>query len=158
MRAITLVSLIAPMVLSLSIPPAVVSAGHAPARPPGQPPILALASASEKDGKVVVQIAQARVRFAPPAADGGGGTDIVWDNLRPVTLGETVQAYNFDGTPAEPGSVLMALAEPTGVAVFVRLFEFDTAEPPEFYLSLLGKGTIVLVVKAEDTGDPIPVP
>jgi hypothetical protein len=134
------------------------TAADAPARPPGKPPILALASASEKDGKVVVQIAQARVRFAPPAADGGGGTDIVWNNLKPVTLGETVQAYNVDGTPAEPGAVLMALAEETGVAVFVRLFDFDPAEPPEFYLSLLRKGTIVLVVKAEDVADPIPMP
>ena len=158
MRNLARLSLTVLTVACLLLTFSVASAADAPARPPGQPPILALASASEKDGKVVVQIAQARVRFAPPAADGGGGTDIVWDNLRPVTLGETVQAYNFDGTPAEPGSVLMALAEPTGVAVFVRLFEFDPAEPPAFYRSLLRKGTIVLVVKAEDTGDPIPVP
>ncbi len=136
----------------------VASAADAPPRPPGQPPNLWLASAAEKDGKVVVQIAQARIRFAPPVEGGGGGTDIVWDNLKPVTLDKTVQAYNVDGTPAEPGAVLMALAEPTGVAVFVRLFDFDPAEPRAFYLSLLRKGTIVLVVKAEDIGDPIPVP
>ena len=157
MRNLARLSLTVLTVACLLLTFSVASAADAPARPPGQPPILALASATEKDGKVVVQIAQARIVFPPPK-ECGASEDIVWDNLKPVTLGETVQAYNVDGTHAEPGAVLMALAEPKGVAVFMRLFDFDPAEPPAFYLSLLRKGTIVLVVKAEVIADPIPVP
>ena len=43
-----------------------------------------------------------------------------WDDLRPVTLGETVHAFGVDGKRVDSKAVLKAMAKPKGVAVFVR--------------------------------------
>jgi len=140
-----------------------VSAGSAQERtaPPGEPLHLWLASASQDDGKVVIQIAS-------PAEQGGPGgwelrpgvgtlpatTVMYWLNWQKVILGKTVYAYrvarDIAGLPGyllvQPDAVLKALAKPTGVAVYVRTKDSDPARPDDFYLALLREGTMVLVV------------
>lgn len=131
------------------------------AAPPGEPLHLWLASASQSDGKVVVQIAS-------PAEQGGPGggelrpgvgtlpatTVMRWVKRQEAILGKRVDAYrvacDLAGLPGyhlvQPDDVLKALAKPTGVAVYVRTKGSDPARPDAFYLALLREGTIVLVV------------
>jgi hypothetical protein len=126
--------------------------------PPGLSPKLWLASASEHDGKVVIQIAKPEERaglggrggFEPGVKTLPATTVMKWSNLRKVTLGKTVQAFRVNGEPAEPKSVLMALAKPKGVAVIARTKDTDPARPDPFYLALLREDTIVLVVNEKD--------
>jgi hypothetical protein len=124
--------------------------------PPGLAPTILLASAAKRDGKVVVQIAHAGVPVPPVNPKDKPTEGAVWVNLRPVTLGETVQAYGVDGERVEPEAVVKALAEPKGVAVFVRSYPTDPVTPPAFYRSMFREGTIILVVKAEDLYHPKP--
>jgi hypothetical protein len=126
--------------------------------PPGPPPQLWLASASDQDGEVVIQIAK------PEERGGGGGpggfepgvkslpatTVMTWSNVRKVTLGKTVQAFRVNGEGAEPKSVLKTLAKPKGVAVIVRTKESDPTKADPFYLALLREDTLVLVVNDKD--------
>jgi len=124
----------------------------------GESPHLWLASASEQDGKVVIQIAKpveqggsgVAVRSEPGVKSLGATTVMKWDNLQKVTLGKTVQAFRVNGDVAELKAVLKALAKPKGVAVFVRTKEGDPAKPDPFYLALLREDTIVLVVSEKD--------
>ena len=117
--------------------------------PPGHPPHLWLASASRQETKVVIQIARAWPKASRPARNAAADT-MIWDDLRPVTLGHSVQAYGVDGKPLEAAAVLKTLARPRAVAVFVRIYSFDPPQPPPFYLDLLREGTIVLVAEGKD--------
>jgi len=126
--------------------------------PPGQPPQLWLASASEQDGKVVIQIAKPEERggrsgrggFEPGVKTLPATMVMKWSNLRKVTLGETVQAFRVNGERAEPKSVLKGLAKPKGVTVFVRTKQSDPTRPGPFYLALLREDTLVLMVNDND--------
>lgn len=126
--------------------------------PPGQPPQLWLASASEQDGKVVIQIAEpvergglgGRGGFEPGVKSLPATRVMKWSNLPKVTLGKTVQAFRVNGERAEPKSVLKALAKPKGVAVFIRTKDNDPPSPDPFYLALLREDTLVLVVNHKD--------
>jgi hypothetical protein len=126
--------------------------------PAGQPPQLWLASASEQDGMVVIQIAKPEERAG---VGGPGGFEpgvktlpatmvMKWSDLRKVTLGKTAQAFRVNGERAEPKSVLKALGKPKGVAVLVRTKEDDPTRPDPFYLALLREDTLLLVVNHKD--------
>ena len=111
----------------------IVPAGNAQQKQahPGYPPTLLLASASQQDGKVIIQIAQPGP--VPPPEDGKRERDAVmteWVNLNKVTLGETVQAFGVDGERVGAKAVLKALAEPKGVAVFIGRDPKDPQAPP----------------------------
>ncbi len=125
---------------------------------PGYPPTLFLASASEQEGKVVIQMS--RPGPVPPSEDGkerpGERPITEWVPLKKVTLGDTVQAFGVDGKPVEPKAVLKALAKPKGVGVFMRNFANDPLTPPAFYRDLFREGTLLLVVKPEDLYNPKP--
>ncbi|HEV3437203.1 MAG TPA: hypothetical protein VG122_07580 [Gemmata sp.] len=114
--------------------------------PPNEPPHLWRASASEEDGKVVIRIARPEY-VAPRKAV--AAEPMRWDDLRPVTLGETVNAFGVDGKRVDSKAVLKAMAKPKGVAVFVQ-FSRQLLEPDPYYLAMLREGTIVLVVAGED--------
>jgi hypothetical protein len=135
-----------------------VASAHEKDGPPGPPPRLWRASASEQDGKVVIQIAKPEERLG---RDGARGLEpgvkslpatmvMNWSNLEKVTLGKTVQAFRVSGQRAEPKLVLKALGKPKGVAVFVRSRESDPAMPDPFYLALLREDALVLVVNEKD--------
>ena len=117
--------------------------------PPNEPPNLWRASASQEDGKVVIQIARPEY-VAPrrPVPDEA----MKWQSLRSVTLGKTVRAFGVNGKSVEPKAVLKALAEPKGVVVFVRFHE-PLSDPDPFYLGMLREGTIILVVNGGDIYD-----
>ena len=131
-----------------------VGSGQEKSVPTGRPPQFWRASASEQNGKIVIQIA------APEERAGGGGPGgfepgvrslpptrvIEWCDLPKVTLGEQVQALRVDGKVVEPKAVLKSLAKPRGVAVFVRTKQDARATPDPFYLMLLRENDIVLVV------------
>jgi hypothetical protein len=131
----------------------IVPGGSAPEKqpPPGEPPQLWRASAAERDGKVIIQIAhQQYVDPRKPVPREA----MRWENWRPVTLGETVRAFRVDGNALEPRAVLKALAEPKLVAVFVRQHipsrPRDLSDPEPYYLTMLREGTIVLIVSGSD--------
>jgi len=114
------------------------------------------ASAAEKDGKVIVQIFRLGPPVPPVDPNEKPREGQVWVELRPVTLGEKVQAFGVDGKRKESKDVLKALAEPKGVAVFMRSDTADKNAPPEFYRAMLREDTILLVVNAEDLYNPKP--
>jgi hypothetical protein len=119
--------------------------------PPGEPPQLWLASAEQQDESVVIQIARQQYQ-SPRKSD--VAEPMQWENLRKVTLGQGVQAFNVNGKLLEPKAVLRALAERRGVAVFVRNNVRDRPKdlyaPAPFYLRMLREGTIVLVAAGGD--------
>lgn len=124
---------------------------------PGYPPTLLLASASEQDGKVVVQIARPGPVPAEVGKEKPGERPMTeWVPLRKVTVGDTVQAFTVDGKPVEPKAVLKALAKAKGVGVFMRSYANDLLTPPAFYRDLFREGTLLLVVKPEDLYNPKP--
>jgi hypothetical protein len=84
---------------------------------------------------VVIQIA--RPEYVAPRKSVAAEA-MKWDNLRPVALGPTAQAFGVDGKPMGPESVLKALAEPKGVAVFVRFYRTEGGgllDPDPFYMA-----------------------
>jgi hypothetical protein len=130
--------------------------------PPGQPPCLWLASASQREGKVVVQIAEPQERggkYLPGGLERGPRwvpLVMTWSNIPKVTLGKTLHVCHVDGKPAAPSAVLKALAKPKGVAVFVRTKGSDPIRPDPFYLALLRADTLILVVNAKDIYPEVP--
>ena len=134
-------------VLVLAVVLTVVPAGRAQDKPPPGPhPVLWLASAVTQDGKVVVQISMPGLPPPPTDPKGKPAEGSVWVELRKVTLGKAVQAFGVDGERVGPKVVLNALAEPKGVAVFIRSNVKDPEVPPAFHRSLFREGTIILVV------------
>ncbi len=120
--------------------------------PPNEPPQLWRALATEQDGKVVIQIARPEydVPRKPVSAEA-----MKWHDLKKVTLGKSVRAFDVNGKRVESKAVLEALRQPKGVAVFVRFYE-PLLDPDPFYLAMLREGTIVFVVAADAISDPIP--
>jgi hypothetical protein len=125
---------------------------------PGYSPTLLLASASEQEGKVVIQISQPGPvpPDRQPKVKPSERFATEWVDLRKVTLGEKVHAFGVDGKPLEKKAVLKTLAKPRGVAVFMRSYENDPQTPPAFYRALLREGTTILVVRPEDLYNPKP--
>jgi hypothetical protein len=118
--------------------PATVGSAQEKDAPPGPPPQLWLASASEQNGEVVLQLAKPEERlgtsgqggFEPGVKTLPAETVMKWGNLQKVTLGKTVQAFRVKGERAEPSTVL--------------------TRPDPFYLALLCEDTLVLVVNHKD--------
>src|SRR5437773_12164143 len=126
--------------------------------PTGEPARLTRASATRQGDKVVIQFYEPATR----AIGGDGGprpdgtfalpskTEQYWSDTRKVDLGKTVKAFGVDGKELAPAAVLKALAEPRGVAVFVRRFPSDPTEPHAFYRAMLREGTLILVYDEKD--------
>jgi hypothetical protein len=113
--------------------------------PSGAAPKIGLASAVEKDGKVVIEVFELRevMRMKVPK---GGDVFIEkrhWVQLTTGTLGKDIRAYRPDGKQATSKEVLAALAKPSGVAYFMG-FDTDPMQPDSFYLGLLKEGSIAL--------------
>jgi hypothetical protein len=144
-------------VLILAVVLTVVPAGTAQDKPPPGPhPVLWLASATQQNGKVVVQISMPGLPPPPTDPKDKPAEGSVWVELRKVTLGATVQAFGVDGKRVGPKVVLKALAEPKGVAVFIGSNAKDPEAPPTFYRSLFREGTIILVVRGQHIYNPKP--
>jgi hypothetical protein len=114
--------------------------------PKGEAPRIGLASAVEKDGKVLIEVFELRetMRMKMPE---GADVFIVkrnWSVLTTGTLGKEIRAYRPDGKRATPQEVLKALAQPRGVAYFLGHDRAKPVQPDLFYLGLLREGSIAL--------------
>ena len=110
-------------------------------------PTIYRATATEEKGKVVVQLTGPSFRLAP-AAERKPRRDwvYVWEDLKPLTLGGEVQAFNQAGKPLGNEAVVKALAKPVSVACFV-LGEGDPDKPDPVYLEVLRDDVVILVFK-----------
>jgi hypothetical protein len=135
------------LLLSLALLPLLGTAAFAQAAvPKGEPPRIGLASAVEKDGKVIIEVFELRetMRMKMPK-----GADVFiekrnWSWLATGTLGKEIRAYRPDGKPAAPKEVLNALVRPRGVTYFLGHDRAKPVQPDPFYLGLLREGSIGL--------------
>lgn len=149
------------MVLSLAMLLLLGTAAFAQAPvPKGQVPQIGLASAAEKDGKVIIEVFELRevVRMKMP-----NGGDVFlqkrhWSVLTTGTLGKDIRACRTDGKPAAPQEVLKALAKPRGVAYFLGYNKAKPVQPDPFYLGMLKEGSIVLAFDRPELAPPVPLP
>jgi hypothetical protein len=149
------------MLLSLVMVSLLATAAFAQAPvPKGEAPQIGLASAVEKDGKVIIEIFELREVMRMKMANGG---DVFiekrhWMALTTGTLGKDIRAYRPDGKPAAPREVLNALAKPCGVAYFLGYDKRKPVQPDPFYLGLLRKGSIGLAFDRPELAPPTPRP
>lgn len=124
--------------------------------PKGQVPQIGLASAVEKDGKVVVEVSELRevVRVKMP-----NGGDVFleqrhWLTLTTGTLGDDIRAYRPDGKRATAEEVKTALAKPSGVVYFLGYDKKKPVEPDPFFLGLLKVGSLGLAFDRPELAPP----
>jgi len=128
--------------------------------PKGEAPRIGLASAVEKDGKVLIEIFELRevMRMKMPK----GGDSFIekrhWLTLTAGTLGQDIRAYRPDAKPATPREVLNALAQPRGVVYFIGHDKGKPVQPDPFYLGLLREGSIGLAFDRPNLAPLEPVP
>ena len=128
--------------------------------PKGETPRIGLASAVEKDGKVIIEVFELREVMRMKIPDRG---DVFiekrhWLALTTGTLGKDIRAYQPDGKPAAPKEVLKALAKPRGVAYFLGYNKDKPVQPDPFYLSILKEGSIALAFDRPELAGPVPRP
>ena len=128
--------------------------------PAGEAPRIGLASAVEKDGKVIIEVFELREVMRMKIPDRG---DVFiekrhWLALTTGTLGKDIRAYRPDGKPATPREVLSALAKPRGVAYFLGYGKGKPIRPDPFYLGLLREGSIGLEFDRPELAPPTPRP
>jgi hypothetical protein len=127
-----------------------------PATPKGVAPLFGLASAVEKDGKVVVELLEARRDVARiPVMDHDEFVEIAhWVPLATAALDKGIRAYRLDGKPADPKEVLRALVKRRSVVYFLGYEKARPVCPDPFYLSLLEKGSVVLALEIPERAPP----
>jgi hypothetical protein len=128
--------------------------------PTGKAPQIGLASAAEKDAKVIIEVFELREVMRMKMEKGG---DVFiekrhWSVLTTGTLGKDIRAYRPNGKPAAPQEVLNALAKPGGVAYFLGYDKSKPVQPDPFYLGLLKAGSIVLAFDRPELAPPMPAP
>jgi hypothetical protein len=128
--------------------------------PKGVAPRIGLASAVEKDGKVIIEVFELREVMGMKIPDRG---DVFiekrhWLALTTGTLGKDIRAYRPDGKRAAPKEVLNALARPRGVAYFLGHDKGKPVQPDPFYLSMLKEGSIALAFDRPELALPLPRP
>lgn len=120
-------------------------------RAPVVPPHVFRATATEEKGEVIVQVACPVVRLPyDPEGKRLPGPVYVWEEIKPLTLGKEVAAYDLKGQPLGKEAVGKALAKPAMVACFVRRDADDPERPDPAYLEVFREGTVVLVYLAKD--------
>jgi hypothetical protein len=146
------------MPLSLAMLSLVGTAAFAQAPvPKGEAPRIGLASAVEKDGKVIIEVFELREVMRMKLAKGG---DVFiekrhWSALTTGTLGKDIRAYRPDGKPAAPREVLHALAKPRGVPYFLGYDKAKPVQPDPFYLGLVREGSIALAFERPELAPPV---
>jgi hypothetical protein len=147
------------MLLSLAMVSLLGSTAFAQAPvPKGEAPRIGLATAVEKDGKVIIEVFELREVMGLKIPDRG---DVFiekrnWSVLTTGTLGKDIRAYRPDGKSATPQEVLNALAKPRGVVYFLGHKKEKPVQPDLFYLSLLKEGSIALAFDRPESALPIP--
>ncbi|MDB5347776.1 MAG: hypothetical protein JWP89_6153 [Schlesneria sp.] len=127
-----------------------------PPVPKGVAPQIGLASAVQKDGKVMIEVLELRevMRIKMP---NGGDVFIEerhWLVLTTGTLGDDIRAYRPDGKPATARDVLNALQKPRGTAYFLGYDKEKPVQPDQFYLSLFKEESIALAFDRPELAPP----
>ncbi|HEX3313952.1 MAG TPA: hypothetical protein VHR72_03620 [Gemmataceae bacterium] len=114
--------------------------------PAGAAPKFGLASASEKEGKVRIDVFEMRevIRVKMPNAGDVFLEQRHWLPLTTGTLGKDIRAYRPDGKQATPDEVLKALPKRRGVAYFLGFNKNQPIQPDSFFLGLLKEGSVAL--------------
>ena len=128
--------------------------------PKGKSPQIGLASAVEKDGKVIIEVFELREVMRMKMENAG---DVFiekrhWLALTTGTLGKDIRAYRPDGQPAAAKEVLNALGKPRGVAYFLGYDKGKPVQPDPFYLGLLKEGSVALAFDRPELARPLPSP
>jgi hypothetical protein len=120
-------------------------------RAPSVQPSVYRATAAEEKGEVIVQVACPCVRL-PYDSEGKRlkGAVYVWENIKPLTVGKEVAAYDLKGRLLGKEAVQKALAKTAMVVCFVRRDADDPKRPDPAYLGVFREGTVVLVYYAKD--------
>lgn len=119
-------------------------------------PRFGLASAVQKDGKVMIEVLELRDVMRIKMPNGG---DVFleerhWSVLTTGTLGEDIRAHRPDGKTATARDVLNALEKPLGTAYFLGYDKAKPVQPDPFYLSLLKEGSIALSFDRPELAPP----
>jgi hypothetical protein len=146
------------MLLSLAMLSLLGTAAFAQAPvPKGAAPRIGLASAVEKDGKVIIEVFELRevMRMKMPK---GGDVFIEKRHWLALTTGtlEDIRAYRPDGKRALPREVSNAPAKPCGAAYFLGYDKGKPVQPDWFYLGLLREGGIGLAFDRPELAPPMP--
>ena len=134
-----------------------VASAQAPV-PTGQAPRFGLATATEKDGKVRIEVFELReiMRVKPAAAGDVFVEQRHWAPLTTGTLGKDIRAYRPDGKLAASEDVLKALVKGRGVAYFMGFEKNREIQPDPFYLGLLKDGSVALAFDRPELAVPVP--
>jgi hypothetical protein len=124
--------------------------------PKGDAPRIGLASAVEKDGKIVIEVFELREVMRMKVPNGG---DVFiekrhWLPLTTGTLGNDIRAYRHDGKQAGPREILTALGKPRAVAYYLGFDKDKAIQPDPFYLGVLGDGGIMLAFDRPELAPP----
>jgi hypothetical protein len=100
------------------------------------------------NGKVVI-------RLSGPSLRRTGNTNAdhlvhVWEDKKPLTLGNEVKAYSQAGKLLSKEAVLKALAKPVSVVHFVRRRADDPEQPDRFYMAMIRDDTVLLVFQGQN--------
>jgi hypothetical protein len=146
------------MLLSLATLSLLSAAGFAQLPvPKGEAPKIGVASAAQKDGKVIVEVFELREVIGMKLANG----NVVfiqerhWSQLTTGVLGRDIRAYRPDGKPADPKEVLKALAKTRGVAYYLGYDKAKPVQPDPFYLGLVREDSIVLAFDRPELAPPV---
>ncbi len=131
---------------------------NVPAPPKGAAPLFGVASAAEKDGKVVIDLDELRDTVRIRVMDHDEFLQMEnWLPLMSGELGKDIRAYRPDGKPADAKQVLKALSKPGGVMYFVGHDKAKPIQPDPFYLRLLREGSVALAFDVANQGtEPVP--
>jgi hypothetical protein len=114
-------------------------------------PSIYRASASEENGQVLIRVSWRAMRIAREVeGKPTRGWVHVWENVKPLALGEQIQAYDRQLKPLSKQTVLKALAKQVTVVVFVR-GEGDPDKIDPLYMEVLKDDAVILVFKDEVT-------
>lgn len=110
-------------------------------RAPTIAPSLFRASAAEGNGAVVVQVSCPCVRL-PYDSEGKRlpGTVYMWEEIKPLTLGKEIAAYDLKGQPLGKEAVMKALTKPTMAVCLVRRNQDAPERPDPVYLEMFREG------------------
>jgi hypothetical protein len=126
-----------------------------PATPKGPAPLFGVARATEKEGKVTVELFELRDVVGIPVMDHIEFIQMDnWLELASRAVGKDMRAFRPDGKPADPKEVLRSYAKPRAVMYFLGYDKAKPVQPDPFYLSLLKEGSIALALEVPERGGP----
>ena len=115
-------------------------------------PRIYLATAEKKSDKTMVRVSIPTTRLKRKNQRQNDDRDYVrvWKEAEPVELGKQIRAYLPSGEKMDDAALLKALAKPTAVACFLRMYKKAPEQPDPFYTSVLHKDMVILVWDSQE--------